>query len=221
MVENNNQKRQVAYKVRIKDILEGDYVVEEGWTPNYISIKNGKKISRTNLIAAVIEKPIEADMNHQSIIVDDGTGKISMRLFENNSLFDNVGVGDVILIIGKPKEYGSERYILPEIIKKVEDPKWIKVRKLEFEKLRDIEVQNPVEKEEKIVEMGVKRDVGTESEKEMNSEVIIGYIKKNDGGEGVDISEILNMDGGENIINNLLECGEVFEVRPGKIKVLE
>ena len=32
----NQQKRQIAYKVRINDLLGGKYVKEEGWNPNYI-----------------------------------------------------------------------------------------------------------------------------------------------------------------------------------------
>ena len=56
MRESGNQKRQVAEKIRIKDILGGRYIQEEGWTPNYVETDNGKKVSRVNIIGAVVEK---------------------------------------------------------------------------------------------------------------------------------------------------------------------
>ena len=67
----------------------------------------------------------------------------------------------------------------------------------------------------------IKFEAPAEESKETSSEKIIDYIKKNDQGDGVDVSEIFKMENGERIINTLLEVGEVFEVKPGKIKVLE
>ena len=53
------RKRQIAYKIRIKDILEGKYVKEEGWNPNYIVTANEKEVSRVNIIGIVIDKQFE------------------------------------------------------------------------------------------------------------------------------------------------------------------
>ena len=48
--------RQVAYKVYISDILNNAYVVQQGeWEPNYVDIA-GKKVSRVNIIANVVDK---------------------------------------------------------------------------------------------------------------------------------------------------------------------
>ena len=115
------QRRQVAYKVRIKDLVNGRYVKEEGWNPNYIITNDGRQINRVNLIATVVSKPTEQDINYQSIILDDGTGRISIRNFEQNNLFDNIKLGDIILLIGRPREYGNEIYILAETIKKIQN----------------------------------------------------------------------------------------------------
>ena len=50
------QKRQVAYKTAISDILKADYVKEEGeWVPNYVKIGD-KKVSRVNILAVVVGK---------------------------------------------------------------------------------------------------------------------------------------------------------------------
>ncbi|MBW2981354.1 hypothetical protein KY343_00610, partial [Candidatus Woesearchaeota archaeon] len=126
--ENQNQKRQIAYKIRIKELINGKYIKEEGWQPNYIITNDGRQINRINLIATVVAKPLEQDINYQSMILDDGTGRISARVFEQNNIFDNIEIGDVILVIGRPREYGSEKYILPETIKRIQDKSWIKVR---------------------------------------------------------------------------------------------
>lgn len=200
-------KRQVAYKVKIKDILDSIYVKEDGWQPNYIEI-NGNKISRVNLIGTVV---LKTDKN--SIILDDGTGKINLRVFEDNSFFRDIDVGDVALSIGRPREFGSEKYIMPEVLKKIEDVRWIKVRKMEL-KLNNI--PSP-KKEEKAAE-----EVVEEIKDETPYEKILSMVKGMDKGDGVDIGDILSKDkAAEKIINSLLEKGEIFEIKSGRVKVLE
>ncbi len=71
-----SQKRQVAFKVRIKDIIDGKYIVEEGWQPNYIITCSGEKISRVNIIGTIVLKSDEENLNYKSVVLDDGTGKI-------------------------------------------------------------------------------------------------------------------------------------------------
>ena len=49
-------------------------------------------------------------------------------------------------------------------------------------------------------------------------------IKDIDSGDGADTQEVItksNIDKAEQIITNLLEQGEVFEIKPGRSKVLE
>ena len=43
-----NLKRQIAYKVKIKDLLIGEYVKKEGWEPSYI-LHNEKRITRIKI----------------------------------------------------------------------------------------------------------------------------------------------------------------------------
>ena len=51
---------------------------------------------------------------------------------------------------------------------------------------------------------------------------IINKIKELDEGSGVDVDLILDKyENAEKIVKNLLEEGEIFEVRPGRVKVLE
>ncbi|HZX45564.1 MAG TPA: hypothetical protein VFF28_07835, partial [Candidatus Nanoarchaeia archaeon] len=127
------QKRQVAYKTAISDILKADYVKEEGeWVPNYVKIGD-KKVSRVNILAVVVGKQNIENTNYQGMLIDDGSGKISVRSFERS--FDLLNVGDFVLVIGRPREYFNEKYIVAEIARKMENPLWAELRKIEINKV--------------------------------------------------------------------------------------
>ncbi|MBT3303714.1 hypothetical protein HN592_05100 [Candidatus Woesearchaeota archaeon] len=191
-------KREIAFKVWIKEILNGEYVVKEGWEPNFIEINN-KKFSRVNVLGIVI------DSSENLIKLDDGTGEIVLRSF--NELKLDFSVGDVLLVIGRPREYNEERYVMPEIVKKIEDKNWINVRKLELQ--QPITVEKPVVKP--IKETAVKEQPP-----------IIDLIKELDKGEGVSTESLVDNLGkdSEKIIKKLLEAGEIFEISPGILKIL-
>ena len=122
------QRRHIAYKLRIRDILSSRYVKIEGVNPNYLQI-NDQEVSRVNVIGFVVQK---SDMdNYSGLLIDDGTGKIPARAFENNFLLNNIDIGDVVLVIGRPREYLEEKYLLVEIAKKI-NPLWAKARSLEL-----------------------------------------------------------------------------------------
>lgn len=211
MVEQ--QKRQIAYKVRIKDVLTGEYIKEEGWTPNYV-LSGDKKLSRVNIVATVISKDLGEGLN--SVTLEDGTGRITAREFEDSGQLGRVEVGEVVLVIGRPREYGQERYLLPEIMKKIQNYKWIMVRQLE---LGPIEKTKPtIEEQEK--EVAEEPELMKPSEK-MFDERIIEYIRKKDEGEGAELDEFLKQEEGKKQVELLLKEGEIFEVKPGRYKVLE
>jgi len=206
-----NQKRLTAYKVRISDILNSNYVRNDGWNPNYFLINN-KKVSRVNIIAVVVS-PLRKENNFFSFDIDDGSGSISIRDFEEKEEIKTINVGDVILIIGKPKEFGSVKYIIPEIIKKIDDKKWLEVRKKELEILfgKTTEKEKNTEKEEEKQE--------TKQEKTTPFQKVYDLIKKLDKGQGVSLEQI-NIPNAEKIINSLLLQGEIYEIKPGRYKLL-
>ncbi|MDP6265586.1 MAG: hypothetical protein QF584_02340 [Candidatus Woesearchaeota archaeon] len=212
-IEQKFQKRQTAYKVRVRDILNSKYTKTEGSASNYLEM-NEKKISRVNVVGVIVQK-LGLD-NYKTIMIDDGTGRISTRVFEENVLLDKVDVGDIVLIIGRPREFSSEKYIIIETIKKI-NPIWAKVRKLEFEKnvIKDDVFSNKVTSNnenitEEIVDL-------TPTNK------IVKLIREFDKGNGVSIEELSskNIKDMDKIIDMLLKGGDIFEVKPGKLKVLE
>ena len=54
--KNSVQKRQVAYKVRIKEMIQGSYIRDSGWEPNHVLFGNGQKVSRVNIMGTIVDK---------------------------------------------------------------------------------------------------------------------------------------------------------------------
>lgn len=122
---NKNQfKRQVAYKISIKEVLNYPFVKREGFEPSYILTDSGKEISRVNIMGVIVSQDL------REIILDDGSENITLRSFEDHDW--DCDIGDNVIIIGKIREYNEERYISPEIIKQIKDKGWIDVRKKEI-----------------------------------------------------------------------------------------
>ena len=205
------QKRQVAFKIWIADILNSSFNKDE-ISAGYIKIDN-IIISRVNLIATLVYISAE-ESNYRSAVIDDGTGKISLRTFENSNIFSKADVGDAVLVIGRIREFNNEKYILPEILKKVNNVGWVNLRKAELREPRvsennDLNSTSAAVAEEIIPSF---------------NEDIYSLIKKLDTGEGAVIDEIIKNSGNNNaeeVINKMLASGDVFEIKPGKIKVLE
>ncbi len=201
-----SKERQIAYKVKINDLFKGNYVIQGGWDPNYIEL-NDLKISRVNIIAAVVDKKVTDNL--ATISIDDGTATIVGKSFnEEVKKINDINVGDVVLLIGRPRKYNEELFISIEIIKTV-DPIWAKVRKLELE--QEIKEITP-------------NSLEVEQREESPRQKIITILKKMDNSEGVDISEVLNranIENGEELIDELVKDGEIYENKPGKIRALE
>jgi RPA family protein len=221
-----SQKRQVAHKICIKDIVEGKYITEEGWQPNYIITKDEKKISRVNVIGTIVLKTNGENINYNGLVLDDGTGKISIRSFDEKNPLLNFNIGEIILLIGKLREYGQEKYIIPEVIKKIKNKPWVELRKLELGRKIN-HSKNEIyktKKEAQIENVVLDEEIVKENNTVSSSEKILTLVKKLDAGSGTDIQELINkssIDKAESIIKTLLEQGEIFEIKPGKLKILE
>ncbi|MBT5273005.1 hypothetical protein HN695_07325 [Candidatus Woesearchaeota archaeon] len=219
--KKTNYERWPACKVRIKEIKEAEYVkVSEEYSPDYLIIAD-KKVSRANILAVVVN--IEKEEKFSSVTIDDGTDSIVVRDFDNSHDLSRFERGNVVRIVAKPREFNEQRYMILEIIKKLKDPKWIELRRLELGNHK-----------EEIIETKPKEEIGKETEEivveeiqeekpENKIELIIKTIKEFDKGDGADIEEIiskLNSIKAESIISSLIKEGEVFEIRPGRVKVL-
>jgi len=234
--------RQTAFKVRISDILNGKYIVQDGWDPNYITV-NGNKVSRINIIGVVVSKQSNEISKNDIVVLDDGSGRITLRSFEEMD-FSRVKLGDVVVTIGRPREYNGEVYVMPEIIRPLDDKRWADVRRMELgtianqdsgsqiihdekngKKQQKTEPEEILYDEEEVEDGREAKDIGQEPEKTIESPAdrMMKGIKALDRGDGADFDEVIRSygDGAENIINGLMKRGDIFELRPGKLKVLE
>jgi len=198
-------KRLVAVKVNAKQILSGQYVKKEGWDPNEITLADGRKISRVNIMGVVVTRADED--RFESCTLDDGSSEISVRSFDSGKI--TVKIGDIAMVVGRIREYGGERYIIAEIVKKLKDPKWLKLRKLE------IGDKDEPKTEQESVEV---KDI---VDKESPMQKIYSAIKELDKGDGAGIDEVIKAASiSEEKLEKLIRNGEVYEIKPGRIKLL-
>ncbi len=210
--------RNIAYKIWISDVNKSTYTKSLGeFEPNYIEF-NGKKISRINIIAVIINK-YETE-NYSSILVEDGSSQISIKSWnEDKKIINKSNIGDVILIVGKVRQnnMNSQLYIQPEIIRKV-DEKWLLARKNELESeygIPDKKIEKP--KEEKMIV----EEINFSSKSLRNQ--ILNIIDKSNDEEGISKQELLQKTNSPNVfdaLEELLKEGELFEVN-GRYKLLK
>lgn len=221
MAEQQFQERQIAVRLKIKEIQEGEYVVEEGWKPNYLLTKKKTKASRVNLVGVVLDK--EENGAVTNLVLDDGSGKIVVRSFEENKNLKKIRVGEGVLVVGKIRIYNKDKYISPEIVKKI-GAGWLKVRARELE--REGEKSGEKANKEGKGREAREKARGGEREKELPeqaSKKIVELVRELDTGEGVLIEEIkerLALSNTEKVMEKMLESGEIFQNLPGRVKVL-
>ena len=234
--ENKSYERAPAVIVRIADLIKGQYFKVEGnFNPDY-ALVGEKKISRVNMVAIVIEKNIEERFS--SLTIDDGSGSIVLRDFDNKNKFENFNIGQVIMTIAKPRNFNEQMYLITEIIKPIKNNKWIEYRKLQLEKISPMVIEKV--NEEIIEDKPIVEEMVSNSEVENKPKTnepekvsvdepeniidkVLAIIKELDSGEGADIEDVIvkaDVKDCEPLLNSLIKEGEIFEVRPGRIKVL-
>src|SRR3989344_2496762 len=192
MAEQENQfKRNIAYKHRIGDVLKGKPVFNG---EKFIFLELGNKnIVRINLIANVVDK------------------------YEAMSEVTDIVQGNTILIIGNLRYFNNELYIQPEIAKVI-TPEYLLIRKLEVEKENGLSLNSPNNRliiaPEKREQIKALKDtiLLLIKESENNGGIDIDKIIMNLKDSP---SEIINQE-----IQRLIEDGIIFEPRPGKLRFL-
>ncbi|MEK6952890.1 MAG: OB-fold nucleic acid binding domain-containing protein [Nanoarchaeota archaeon] len=227
------QQRQVAYKVWISDLISGKFVKEEGeWDPNYVIIRNNLKVSRVNIIASVVNKYKNDENSYAYITIDDGSGAVDVRAWrEDITLLGKCEIGDLILLIGRAKEFNENIYVIPELIKKLDNSSWAKVRKIELEKEFGVPVKvDKVSIDDKKLVVSVDNRGGIVVKEESAGEMltqtsrqkVLDYISKKEEVTYDEITENLKIDEKEanDIIKELLREGEIYQPKPNYLKVI-
>ncbi len=211
------RKREVAYKLKIGDILAGNPIIEKETTDQGVARErfkflelNNRQIQRTNIVANVIDKFMsEGEKRFATLTIDDASGQIRLKVFgEDTEKFNELNQGDTIIIIGLLRSYNQELYLLPEIIKKV-DPRYLLVRKLELEK------NQPVQ-----------QTAESKAQSQTLKDEIINLIKTGEEQGGIDTDQLITQlktfspDQINSEVKKLLEEGIIYEPRPGRVRHL-
>lgn len=249
-------QRHVAKRVLLRDLLEGAFMNAQAEEPDYLLARTGQKIVRCQIVGIIVGKEQIGSM--ANILLDDGTGKLMVRFFEENKIFSYVNIGDCLLVIGRVRIYNEEKYISAEVTKKVE-PRWLQVsafyerkkeaseapaheageendRSPQQKKVQERRDKEELEKrmikssEDQKLKDGFQEsqikpfeEMMIEEDKEIPFQKLVRLIKELDQGEGVAVENLLersSLDHTEQYIQQMLERGDIFQVRPGKIKVL-
>jgi hypothetical protein len=204
MADEQTFKRNIAYKMRVGDILSGKITMNG---ERFKSLESsGKQIIRVNVIANITDKYIQdAEKKFGSITIDDASGQIKLKVFGDDiAKFSEFNQGDTIIIIGLLRVWNNEIYITPEIIKK-KDIAHLLLRKMETEseQAKSISKEQLSALKDKMLEMikSAEKDGG------IDMDALIMQLKEP--------PEIINQE-----IKKLLEGGVAYEPRPGKIRYL-
>lgn len=224
----NEFNRQVAIKITIEDILQSKFIQGDNDNPSHFKYKD-QDVYRINVMGIILNK--EKIGSITNIMFDDGTSNITLRLFEENNKIDLLVVGDAILIVGKLRIYNQQKYISPEIIKKI-DKSWLKVRLLELNKNNIIinkeNLSNEIINENDIEIKEINENLDEPFIEEFNENILpieklLNIIKTMDQGNGVLIEDIIDkspLENTEELLEKMLENGDIFQNQPGKVKVL-
>jgi len=255
MDENNSQSennvvseisRMPAKKVRVTDITNGKYFFSNAEQKRvaYIVTPFGQRLSRVNIVATVIDKFVNEDESYCALTLDDGTGVVKVKAFKEDA--KNIAkfeLGDLMVTIGKLREYTGEVYVAVEAIRKLNDVKLEQMRKLELlngllvakrmvDELRSIHENSSLEelKEIAMKKFGLDEEQLNVVIENLNVRKEVDYkpalmeiISKIDTGKGVEMHKLFDQSNlPENIveatINDLLAEGILFEPLPGILK---
>tara|TARA_Y100000034_G_C6723003_1_gene319955 strand:- start:85 stop:708 length:624 start_codon:yes stop_codon:yes gene_type:complete len=200
-------KRNIAYKLRIGNILSGKPVInEERFT--FLDLNN-KKVIRVNLVGSVVDKfENGGEKKYIFLTLDDGSGQIKLKSFGDDiERLKDVSHGQTVIVIGSLRYFNNELYISPEIVKE-QTPKYLIVRKIETEKFK---VETPQPNNE-----GSGREI---------KEKVLEMIKSSEAEGGIETEQLIaKLNESPEIVKQetqkLLEEGTIFEPRPGKLRWL-
>lgn len=228
MVEQQQIKRQTAYLCTAQQVLKGRYVRREGWDPSYLAADE-KMFARVRLVGLVVE------VSPAQVVIDDGSGQVSLRIF--NGVLPPLAVGDPVLVIGRPREYNEERFVMAEIVRKLPSSAWLKryaqdrqvlqsfVPAAPQEPVAVVPVQPSPSAVFGVAAASSSQPVAVSQPKGVNkADILLNLIRELDPGDGAPVDEVLARAGfpdADDRLQFLISEGEIFELRAGKVKVLE
>lgn len=226
----NTQIRQTAYKVWISQIVSSEFVVtNDEWSPNYFLLGN-KKVSRVNIIANVVLKYESQNSEYINLTIDDGSSNIRIKAWKDDArVLRSINIGDLALLIGRIRKFNDEIYISPEIVKKLDNLDFARLRIIELKRLYGEDILKVPREESSVVQEDSKMyeeeliEFGSPLNKRQK---ILSLIESMDSEKGVDVFDIINsskmaLSEAQSILSELIRDGEVFEISSNKIKLVK
>ncbi len=236
-------RRLTAKKASIEEIVSGRFISRGELESSYVITKLGRRLSRVRVMGNVMDIYTNPENSFGFIVLDDSTGVIRAKLFNNLKSLETLKKGDLVDVIGKLRFTEGEIWINTELINKVSNPNFetlriaelAKIAKEQKEKIRKVKEHLPQTSDinelfallgEEISKKDIESIVEAEEvfkEEKGDKYLILNLIEELDDGTGADYNKVLEKSGlGENefdkIIQELLESGKCFEPRPGKLK---
>ncbi|MBW2988396.1 hypothetical protein DRJ48_01655 [Candidatus Woesearchaeota archaeon] len=214
MSQRQDLVRHIAFMVRIGELLEAHLVRGGEQSPTGFYLPKRKlRVFRANLMGFVIGID-KSTQGYEEFVLDDGTGQIPVRNFDSTLQLDKLDVGDIVNVIGRVREYNDVRYVIPEVVRKLNDKRFLELRELEIKTTKTPECDAVVETTEEVSEV---------FDETSPKQIVYEMIREYDKGDGVEIQELYeksklrDIDG---IIDTLIKEGEIFKISPTRVKVL-
>ncbi len=236
-------RRLTAKKASIEEIVSGRFISRGELESSYVITKLGRRLSRVRVMGNVMDIYTNPENSFGFIVLDDSTGVIRAKVFNNLKSLETLKKGDLVDVIGKLRFTEGEIWINTELINKVSNLNFetlriaelAKIAKEQKEKIRKVKEHLPQTSDinelfallgEEISKKDIESIVEAEEvfkEEKGDKYLIFNLIEELDDGTGADYNKVLEKSGlGENefdkIIQELLESGKCFEPRPGKLK---
>lgn len=198
-------QRPTAVKAIIDDVINADYVTQEPPRPNHL-VLYGQRVKRLQLIGVLVQK------SSHDFVIDDGTNRITAKRFNQRINLDDTKPGEPVLVIAQPREHEQTVFLGAEAVSPVDDKAWITTHH---------DIVNATHDRDATLDTTTKAD--TTEDTTNHSADILDTINDLDDGDGAtteDVIEASSLDDAETYIERLINEGEIFEIRPGKLKVL-
>ncbi len=183
---------------------------------NYIN----KRVCIIGKVVKLVKKP-----KYNDLIVLDPFGKVTVRSFEKLELKEF----STILVLGRVRTFKDTIYIAPDRMVEIspeEEVFWRK-RHVELYKRRSKPKREPEEQKEKREEQKqIPEQVPKSPTKKDLRSLILKAIEELDKGDGVTTKELsehlaIELEKVEEIVEELLALGEIYEASLGKLKILK
>ncbi|TET15777.1 MAG: hypothetical protein E3J82_00530, partial [Candidatus Thorarchaeota archaeon] len=121
------RERMTAVRASVADIVHGTYSEEDG---HHVVSPQGVELRRVVLVGFIVRQYV-GQGGFVIITIDDGTETITAKSWGETQSLEQVETNTLAMIVGKLREYEGEVYIVPEIVRPLDDANYMTLHQLE------------------------------------------------------------------------------------------